>query len=38
MPVYTEGMVLEGMIAFSVTSNLYSVENSFEMQSMGQAK
>lgn len=38
MPVHTERVVLEGMIAFSVTSNQYSVENWFEMQSMGQAK
>ena len=38
MPVYTEGMVLEGMAAFSVTNNLSSVENSFEMQSTGQVK
>lgn len=36
--VYTERRVLEGMTAFSVTSNQYSVENWFETQSMGQAK
>lgn len=31
MPVYTDCVVLEGMIAFTVTSNQYSVENWFEM-------
>lgn len=31
MPVYTDYVVLEGMIAFTVTSNQYSVENWFEM-------
>lgn len=38
MPLHTEGVVLEGMAAFSVTNNLPSVENSFEMQSIGQVK
>lgn len=38
MPVYAEGSFLERMAAFSVTNNLSSVENSFEMQSTGQVK
>lgn len=33
-----KSMALEGMVAFSVTTNQYSVENWFEMQSMGQGK
>lgn len=34
MPVYAEGMVLEGMAAFSVTSNMSYVQKSSKMQSI----